>query len=97
MVLKTLRSSASDMALRISALSNGGLTRLTIRLACVPVVIISQIALGAFDFTSLIRGTLTSDGNVMSNSPVENARMRVDRLSMTLNVISSRYGRSFFQ
>src|SRR5437762_11040092 len=46
-VLNALRSIASDIALRMSGLSNGGLTRLTIRLICVPVVIISQIAFGA--------------------------------------------------
>src|ERR1700686_1301473 len=50
--LKGLRSIASDMALRISGLSNGGLTRLTIRLDCVPVVIISQTAFGARALTS---------------------------------------------
>ena len=66
MVLNGLRSSASDIALRISGLSNGGLTRLTIRLICVPVVIISQIAFGARALTSFIRGTLTSEGKVMS-------------------------------
>ena len=66
MVLKALRSSASDIALRMSALSNGGLTRLTIRLIWVPVWIISQIAFGARAFMSFIRGTLTSEGKVMS-------------------------------
>ena len=90
MVLNGLRSSASDIALRISGLSNGGLTRLTIRLTCVPDVMISQIAFGARALMSFTRGTVTSDGKVMSKSPVENASMRVARLSMTRNVISSR-------
>ena len=90
MVLNGLRSSASDMALRISGLSNGGLTRLTIRLISVPVVVISQIAFGARSLMSFSRGTLTSEGKVMSNSPVEKASIRVARLSITLKVISSR-------
>ena len=85
------------MALRMSGLSNGGLTRLTIRLDCVPVVIISQIAFGARALMSPIRDTLISAGKVMSNSPVANASIRVARLSMIRNVISSRNGRSFFQ
>ena len=46
---------------------------------------------------SPIRDTLTSAGKVMSNSPVANASIRVARLSMIRNVISSRNGRSFFQ
>jgi len=96
-VLNTWRSSASDIALRISGLSNGGLTRLTMRLICVPVVIGSQIAFGACPFISLSRRTLMSEGKVISNSPVWKASMRVARLSMTRKVISSRYGRSFFQ
>ena len=66
MVLNALRSIASDIALRNSALSNGGFSRFTIRLDCVPVVIIWQIAFGARALTSFIRGTLTSDGKVMS-------------------------------
>jgi hypothetical protein len=33
----------------------------------------------------------------MSKSPVENASMRVARLSITRNVISSRNGRSFLK
>ncbi len=66
MVLKALRSIASDIALRNSALSNGGFSRLTIRLDCVPVVIISHTAFGARALTSFIRGTLTSAGKVMS-------------------------------
>ena len=46
---------------------------------------------------SFIRGTLTSEGKVMSNSPVAKASMRVARLSIIVNVISSRYGRSFLK
>src|SRR6478672_5268871 len=61
-VLNTWRSSASDIALRISGLSNGGLTRLTMRLICVPVVIGSQIAFGACPFISLSRRTLMVGG-----------------------------------
>src|SRR5450631_1438546 len=95
--LKGFRSIASDIALRMSGLSNGGLTRLTIRLICVPVGIISQTAFGARALMSFNRGTLTSDGKVMSYSPVANASIRVERLSIIRKVISSRYGRSFFQ
>ena len=88
--LNALRSIASDMAFLISGLSNGGLTRFTIRLECVPVVIFSHIAFGARALMSLIRETLTSAGKVMSYSPVAKANMRVARLSIILNVISSR-------
>src|ERR1700681_2127976 len=75
-VLNALRSMASDIALRMAGLSNGGFSRFTMRLVCVPVVIISQIAFGARAFTSFIRGTLTSDGKVMSKSPVAKASTR---------------------
>ena len=88
--LKALRSSASDIALRISGLSNGGLTRLTIKLTKVPVVMVSQIAFGACAFISFIRGTLTSEGKVISYSPVAKASIRVARLSIIRKVISSR-------
>ena len=64
--LNGLRSIASDIALRMSGLSNGGLTRLTIRLICVPVGITSQIAFGARALMSFISGIVTSDGKVMS-------------------------------
>jgi hypothetical protein len=66
MVLKALRSSASDIAFRIAGLSNGGLMRLTRRLIWVLVAVISQIAPGARALTSAISGTLTSEGKVMS-------------------------------
>ena len=62
MVLKALRSSASDIAFRMSGLSNGGLTRLTIRLICVPVVIISQIAFGARALMSFSKGNADVGG-----------------------------------
>ena len=78
------------MALRISGLSNGGLARLTIRLISTPVVIISHTASGARALISFRSGTLTSEGKVMSKSPVENASMRVARLSMVRTEISSR-------
>jgi hypothetical protein len=60
-------------------------------------VIISQIAFGAWAFMSFIKGMLTSEGNVMSYSPVAKASMRVARLSIIVKVISSRYGRSFLK
>jgi len=45
----------------------------------VPVVVISHTAFGARSLMSFSRGTLTSEGKVMSNSPVANASIRVER------------------
>src|SRR5437764_3824463 len=88
--IERLGSMASDIAFRMSGLSNGGLTRFTIRLIWSPLLVISHIASGARALTSLSSGTLTSDGKVISNSPAEKASIRVARLSITRNVISSR-------
>ncbi len=66
MVLKGLRSSASDIAFRISGLSNGGLTRLTIRLICVPVAGHLADRVGRARLDVLHQGMLTSEGKVMS-------------------------------
>ena len=97
MVLNALRSSASDIALRISALSNGCEPRLTIRLTATPVDLSSHTAFGAWVFMSFISGAETSVGKVRSNSPVVKARMRVERFSMILMSMASRYGLPFLK
>ena len=48
------------MALRISGLSNGGASRLTIRLVLLFIDAISQIALGACALTSFSSGMVTA-------------------------------------
>ena len=88
--MNALRSSASAMALRTLALLNGGAVGLTIRLVETPVGDSSQIAFGACAFTSFSSGTDTSAENVRSNSPATNARMRVERFSMTFHSMASR-------
>src|SRR6266481_2478771 len=50
----------------------------------------SQIACGAWLLTSLSRGTVTSNGNVMSNLPAINERIAVDRFGITVYSIPSR-------
>ena len=42
----------------------------------------SQMAFGACEVTSLIKGMVTSAGKVMSNSPATKARIRVERFSI---------------
>ena len=74
--MKALRSSASAIARRSSALLNGGASRLTIRLVLTLVGASSQIAFGACAFMSLSSGTVDSVGKVMSNLPAMKARMR---------------------
>src|SRR5260370_42090601 len=60
MWVKESRSIASTMALRILASSNGGLSRLTSRLAWVLVGNISQIAHGAWVLRSFSTGSAIS-------------------------------------
>src|SRR5256885_14314827 len=82
--LKALRSIASDMAFLISGLSNGGLTRFTIRLGCVPVVIFLDIAFGGRALVFLIWGMLTSAGKVVLYLPVAKTNMWEGRLLVIL-------------
>ncbi len=50
----------SASARRMSGLSKGGASRLTIRLVLLFIAAVSQIALGAWAFTSLISGMVTA-------------------------------------
>ena len=84
-----LRSSASARALRTLASLKGGADGLMIRLVETPVGASSQMALGACAVTSLSSGTVTSAEKVMSNSPATNARMRVERFSITFHSMAS--------
>ena len=61
-LLNSSRLSESDIALRISGLSNGGFSRLTIKLELTPEAFSTHVAVGACDFMSFISGTVTSDG-----------------------------------
>ena len=79
MSTKALRSIASAKALRRSALSNGGLSRLTNRLLVPLSVRSSQIAFGAWDLTSFKSGTLMKNGQVMSNCRAAKPRIAVER------------------
>ena len=90
MVLKACRSSVSAMARRIFSSSNGGFSRLTIRLVATPVKRMVHCALGASRLTFLSSGTDTSVGNVMSNLPLVKASMRVERSGMIVYSIPSR-------
>src|SRR5215467_2708914 len=97
MSMMPCRSIANVIARRSCSLSNGGLLRFTIRFVLTPVGTSSQIAFGERANTSPMRGIVTSATNVRSNSLAEKARMRVERLPMIRNSISSRYGRPGFQ
>jgi hypothetical protein len=55
----------------------------------------SQIASGAWLFTSFNRGIVTP--GIMSNFPVTNARILVDTFGMIVYSMPSRYGCPLFQ
>ena len=90
MSTNALRSMASAIARRSSALSNGGASRFTMRLVLTLVGTSSHTACGTCDCTSLSSGIVTSVGNVMSNLPAMNARIAVERLVMMVNSMASR-------
>src|SRR5690348_10758536 len=90
MSMKALRSSVSPSARRILGLSNGGAWALTIRFELTPVSRMVQMALGVSALMFLSSGTVTSVGKVMSNLPLMNDSMRVDRSGMMVNSMPSR-------
>src|SRR5260370_1064900 len=67
-------------ALRRSALSDGGLSRVTRRLLGSLLVRNSQIGSGAWALTSFSSGTLMKNGQVMSNCLAAKPRIAVERL-----------------
>ena len=85
-----LRSSDSATARRTSALSNGALSRLMIRLVETLVGSSTQTAFGACAFTSFSSGIETSVGNVMSNLPATKPRIAVERFGMMVYSMPSR-------
>ena len=97
MVVNADRSIASTIALRIFAASNGGLSRFTIRFACVFVGSRSHWAFGSFASTSFTSTGVTSLTKVRSNLPEVNASCAVERFGMMVNSTASRYGSPFFQ
>ena len=78
------------MARRIRGSSNGGISRLTIRLVLTPVSRMVHCACGA-SFRRFFRsGTVTSVGKVMSNLPLAKDSMRVERSAMMVYSMPSR-------
>ena len=77
MSMKALRSRLSAIARRSSGSSNGGLSRLMIRLRLTLVGLSSQIACGAWRAKSLVSGT-DKPPKVMSNFPLTNANTAVE-------------------
>ena len=90
MSIKALRSRVSVIARRKSGLSNGGLSRLMIRLRLMLPGVISQIACGIWLFTSFNSGTVRLYGKVMSNFPAMNAKVAVERLRTMVYSMPSR-------
>ena len=88
--MNACRSRLSIIARRSSALSNGGLSRLTSMCVVTLVGSMAHIAFGAFFFTSLSSGGVTSAVCVRSNSPAAKARRRVERLGTMRHSIASR-------
>ena len=97
MSMNALRSSANAIALRSSRLSNGGFSRLMIRLVLTLIGAISQIAVGSCVLMSFISAAVISVGKVMSTLPATKASTAVARLLMIVYSMPSRYGRPFFQ
>ena len=76
-------------ARRISRLSNGG-TGFISRLAATFIGDMSHIAVGIWALMSPTRGTVTSNGKVMSNLPETNDSIAVERLAMMVYSMPSR-------
>lgn len=89
MSTKALRSMVMATARRISRLSNGG-TGFISRFAATFIGDISHWAVGICAFTSSISGTVSSNGNVMSNLPEAKDRIAVERLAMMVCSMPSR-------
>jgi len=90
MSTKALRSSVRASALRMRGSSKGGASLLTIRLVLTPVARMVHCACGASRLMFLSSGTVTSVGKVMSNLPLMNDSMRVERSGMMVNSMPSR-------
>ena len=88
--MNDLRSRLSIIARRMSGLSKGGLSRLTIRLVLALPGARSQIACGAWVLMSFNSGIETSNGKVMSNLPAMKARIAVERFGMIVYSMPSR-------
>ena len=80
MSMNALRSSASAIALRSSALLNGGFSRLMIKLVLTLIGAISQIAVGSCFLMSASSAVVISVGKVMSTLPATKASTAVARL-----------------
>ena len=90
MSLNGFWSIASTSARRSSGLSNGGASRLIRMLVLTLVGRASQTASGFCALTSFSIGKVTSESNVMSNSPATKPSMRVLRLGTIFQSMASR-------
>ena len=90
MSMKALRSSDSAMAWRNSALSKGGLSRLTSICRGMFQETTSHTALGAWFFSSFISGSDRMPCAKRSKFPAANARIAVDGFGMKVYSMPSR-------
>src|SRR5580704_19254550 len=88
---------ASDIALRSSGLSNGGFSRLMIRLVLTLPGGSAQIASARCFCRSWVSGMVNVPAKVSSYLPATKARIAVERFLMIVYSIPSRYGRLGFQ
>src|SRR4051794_37974148 len=91
MSMKALRSDVSAIARRISSLSKGGLSRLTIRVRLTLVGATSQIACGACSLicfsSGMDPGSLVLDDDPVDAVEVGTARLPVVRVADDLDVL----------
>ena len=81
---------ASASARRRSGLSNGGASRLTIRLVLLFIEVVWHTALGTWLLMSFSSGIVTSHGKVMSKRPETKLSIAVARLGTMVNSMASR-------
>src|SRR5205823_7300461 len=95
--MKALRSSDSAMAWRNSALSKGGLSRLTSICRGMFQGTVSQTAWGALPLSSFINGSDRIPCAKRSKLPLAKANIAVEGLATKVYSMPSRYGHPFFQ
>ncbi len=88
--MKVFRSSVSNSARRMSGLSNGGTSRLSIRFVLLFIAVASHITRGDWRRTSRSCDIDTSLGKVMSYRPATKLSNAVERLATTENSMPSR-------
>ena len=88
--MNALRSIASTSARRSSGLSNGGASRLMMRLVLLFIDVVWQATFGICALMSLRIGIVTSQGKVMSKRPDTKLSIAVARLGTIANSMPSR-------